>query len=400
MPTRREFLLMASGAALSTVTAGQSPSTARPFRVQIAKTEIDRILRRVKDTRLPARFTAADSRYGVSWDYMKALTQYWATRYDWRKAETQLNRFPQFTARVGEFDIHFYHLRGRGRNPMPIILTHGWPGSAFEFLEVIGPLSNPENGDDGFDVVVPSLPGFGFSSKPKDKPVGSVTTAKLWHELMTTVLGYKRYGVQGGDWGSVVSTQLARQFPESISGLHLNSVQAAVAPAGQRTPEEESWNAAATAFRNTEVDYFNIQQRKPMTVSLALSDNPVGTAAWIVEKFKAWSDSGDDLDKTFTKDQVLTNTMIYLITGSEATGVWFYRGTLEDGAVATGPVTVPTGVAAFPREMIVLAPPRSAIERSFNLVHYTKMPRGGHFAALEQPGLFVEDLRLFFRTLR
>ena len=249
MPTRREFLLMASGAALSTVTAGQSPSTARPFRVQIAKTEIDRILRRVKDTRLPARFTAADSRYGVSWDYMKALTQYWSTRYDWRKAETQLNRFPQFTARVGEFDIHFYHVRGRGRSPMPIILTHGWPGSAFEFLEVIGPLSNPENGDDGFDVVVPSLPGFGFSSKPKDKPVGPVTTAKLWHELMTSVLGYKRYGVQGGDWGSVVSTQLARQFPESISGLHLNSVQAAVAPAGQRTPEEESWNAAATAFR-------------------------------------------------------------------------------------------------------------------------------------------------------
>src|SRR6187402_2634329 len=166
MPTRRKFLLMASGAALSTVTAGQSPSTARPFKVQIARTDIDRILRRVKDTRLPARFTAADSRYGVSWDYMKALTQYWSTRYDWRKAETQLNRFPQFMARVGEFDIHFYHVRGRGRSPMPILLTHGWPGSAFEFLEVIGPLSNPENGDDAFDVVVPSLPGFGFSSKP------------------------------------------------------------------------------------------------------------------------------------------------------------------------------------------------------------------------------------------
>jgi microsomal epoxide hydrolase len=380
--------------------AGQSGPPARPFRVQIARAEIDRIQRRVRETRLPAAFGAADSRYGVSWDYMRALTDYWSSRYDWRRAEAQLNRYPQFTARVGDFDIHFYHVRGRGRTPLPLVLTHGWPGSAFEFLEVIGPLSSPGTDGDAFDVVVPTLPGFGFSSRPQDKPVGPVTTARLWHELMTRVLGYKRYGVQGGDWGSVVSTQLARQFPEAIAGLHLNSVQAVLPPAGQRTPEEESWNTAATAFRNTEIDYFNIQQRKPMTVSFALADNPVGTAAWIVEKFKAWSDSGEDLDQTFTKDQLLTNIMLYLITGAEATALWFYRGAAEDGPGATGRVTVPTGVAAFPKEMPVLAPPRSAIERNFNLVHYTRMPRGGHFAALEQPGLLVEDLRQFFRPLR
>jgi microsomal epoxide hydrolase len=372
----------------------QSTSKARPFRIQIPKATLDRILRRVRDTQFPPRLDATDGRYGTDWNYMRALVDYWSKQYDWRKAEARLNRYPQFIAKVGDFDVHFYHVRGRSSNPLPLILTHGWPGSVFEFQEVIEPLTQD------FDVVIPSLPGFGFSSKPQGKPVGAVTTARLWHELMTQVLGYTRYGAQGGDWGNTVSTQLARQYPQSIVGLHLNAGQGTLAPAGQRSEEEEAWNTAATAYRAAELDYFNIQQRKTQTVSFALSDNPVGTAAWMVEKLKSWSDSSDDLDKTFTKDQVLTNVMLYLVSGSEATGVWFYRGATEDGPAATGRVTVPTGFAAFPKEMTVLAPPRSALERGFNLVHYTKMPRGGHFAAWEQPALFAADVREFFRGLR
>ncbi len=371
----------------------QSQKT-RPFKIQVPKATLDRILRRVRDTKFPPRLDATDGRYGADWNYMRALVDYWGKQYDWRKAEARLNRYPQFLAKAGDFDIHFYRVRGRGSNPMPLILTHGWPGSVFEFQEVIEPLSQD------FDLVIPSLPGFGFSSKPQGKPVGALTTAKLWHELMTQVLGYARYGAQGGDWGNTVSTNLARLFPQSIVGLHLNSGQGTLAPAGQRSAEEETWNTAATAYRNTEIDYFNIQQRKTQTVSFALSDNPVGTAAWIVEKLKAWSDSDDDLDKALTKDQVLTNIMLYLVSGSESTGVWFYRGATEDGPGPTGRVTVPTAFAAFPKEMTVLAPPRSALERGFNLVRYTKMARGGHFAALEQPALFAADVREFFLSLR
>ena len=360
-------------------------SKVRPFKINVPKSDLDRILRRVRDTKFPPRLDATDGRYGTDWNYMRALVDYWSKDFDWRKAEARLNRYSQFLAKVGDFDIHFYHVRSAKPNALPIILTHGWPGSVVEFQEVIQPLSQD------FDLVIPSLPGFGFSSKPNGRPVGALTTAKLWHELMTQVLGYKRYGAQGGDWGSTVSTNLARLYPESVVGLHLNSAQAAAGP------EEAAWTAASTAYRNTELDYFNIQQRKTQTVSFALSDNPVGTAAWMVEKFKSWS---DNMEASLTKDQILTNIMFYLVSNSEATGVWFYRGATEDGPAPTGRVTVPTGVAAFPKEMTVLAPPRSALERAFNLVHYTTMPKGGHFAAWEQPTLFAEDVRKFFISLR
>jgi pimeloyl-ACP methyl ester carboxylesterase len=380
--TRRTVLGM-----LPAVLAAQPKSAPRPFKIQVPKSDVDRILRRVRETKFPPRLDATDGRYGADWNYMRALVDYWSKDYDWRKAEARLNRYPQFIAKVADSDIHFYHVRSPKPNALPIILTHGWPGSVVEFQDVIQPLSQD------FDLVIPSLPGFGFSSKPKGRPVGALTTARLWHELMTQVLGYQRYGVQGGDWGSTVSTNLARLHPESVVGLHLNSAQAAAGP------EEAAWTTASTAYRATELDYFNIQQRKTQTVSFALSDNPVGTAAWMVEKFKTWSDSGETLD-ALTKDQVLTNIMFYLVSNSESTGVWFYRGAAEDGPAPTGRVTVPTGVAAFPKEMTVLAPPRSALERAFNLVHYTTMPRGGHFAAWEQPVLFAEDVRKFFSSLR
>jgi microsomal epoxide hydrolase len=402
--TRRAFLaaVPALGFASSRLFAAQAP---RPFRIDIPQSTINRILKRVRETRLPDRLDSADWRYGANWDYMKSLAEYWTTKYDWRKAEAGLNRYPQFKATVGDFDVHFYHVRGKGPRPVPIVLTHGWPGSTLEFQEAIGPLTDPAkhggSADDAFDVVVPSLPGFGFSSKPR-APVGPATTARLWHELMTSVLGYARFGAQGGDWGSTVTTMLGRSFPESMIGIHLNAAGGGVGNAADATEEERNWQRAGAAYRTAETDYFNEQQHKPETVSFALYDNPLGSAAWIAEKFRVWTDSGTAVEPVVSKDQILTNVMIYLVTDTMATGVWFYRGSADDQSLTARPgkVTVPTGFASFPAEMPLLNPPRSVLERGFNLVHYTKMPHGGHFACLEQPQLFVDDVRAFFRKLR
>jgi microsomal epoxide hydrolase len=388
-PSRRGVLALASAPLLAQI----YDSAPKPFRVSVPQPTIARILTRVRDARFPERIDSTDWSYGVDWDYMKSLAQYWATKYDWRKSEANLNRYPQFVARVQGFDIHFYHVRGRGQNPKPLIMTHGWPGSVFEFLEAVPRLS------EDFDLVIPSLPGFGFSSKPKGKPIGPRTTARLWHQLMTGVLGYAKYGAQGGDWGNAVTTNLAADHPEALIGIHLNAAGARALSA-QPSEEELAWQKKVLEQRTTELDYFNEQQHKPQTVAFALYDNPVGAAAWIVEKLQNWSDSTNDLDKTFTKDQVLTNIMMYLATDTMGTGVWFYRGPVEEGpAPQRGKIMVPTGFAAFPGEKAYLQPPRSVLERDFNVVHYTKMPRGGHFACFEQPQLFAEDVRQFFRML-
>jgi pimeloyl-ACP methyl ester carboxylesterase len=383
----------------------------RPFHINIPQSTIARILKRVKEARWPDRLESSDWRYGANWDYMKALAEYWTTTYDWRRAEARLNRYPQFVANVGGFDVHFYHVRGKGPRPIPLVLTHGWPGSVLEFQEAIGPLTDPASfggsADDAFDVVVPSIPGFGFSSKPKS-PIGPPTTARLWHELMTSVLGYSRFGAQGGDWGGSITTELARVFPDSMVGIHLNAAGGGIGNAADASEEERNWQRASTAYRTAEIDYFNEQQHKPGTVSFALYDNPLGAAAWIAEKFRVWTDSGTAVEPVVSKEQILTNVMIYLVTDTMATGVWFYRGSADDPSTALGAgrgsaprrITVPTGFASFPAEMPLLNPPRSVLERGFNLVHYTKMPRGGHFACLEQPQLLVDDVRAFFRKIR
>jgi pimeloyl-ACP methyl ester carboxylesterase len=385
--------------------AQSAGSALRPFQVNIPQAKIDHIIKRVREAKWPDRLDADDWRYGANWDYMKSLTKYWVEQFDWRKAEANLNRYPQFLARVGDYDIHFYYVKGRGPKPMPLILTHGWPGSVFEFLEAIGPLTDPGSfggsPDDAFDVVVPSMPGFGFSSKPKGKPAGIGTTAALWNQLMTQVLGYTKYGAQGGDWGYAVTLQLARQYPDSLLGIHFNGLfdEGPVPPEAEQTPEERAWRRSLEAFYAVEWGYFDEQRRKPETVAFALADNPLGTAAWIVEKLKGWSDSPDALEPIFTKDQVLTNVMLYLVTNTVGSSVWFYRGALDDPGRA-GKVAVPTGFASFPHEMLQLNPPQSVLARYYNLVHYTKMPRGGHFAFWEQPQLMVADVRQFFHKLR
>jgi epoxide hydrolase len=405
--TLLEMLLLTGGLPLlleNRLYAQVHRSVPRSFRVDIPSRTIDRILNRVRQTHWPDRLETSDWRYGANWDYMKTLAEYWTTRFDWPEAEANLNRYPQFLARVDDYDIHFYHVKGRGPKPVPVILTHGWPGSVFEFLEAIGPLTDPArfggSPDDAFDVVVPSVPGFGFSSKPVGKPIGPPTTAMLWNRLMTDVLGYAKYGAQGGDLGSRVTTQLANQSPDSLLGIHFNGVGVSPPPEGEQTQQERDWVNTVNAFVAAERDYFNEQQHKPQTVAFALADNPLGTAAWIVEKLKGWSDSGSGLEPTFSNDQVLTDVMIYLVTDTAPSSVWFYRGMVDDIPHAAGKVAVPTAFASFPHEMPTLNPPESVLARNYNLVQYTKMPRGGHFACWEQPELFVEDLRQFFRKLR
>jgi pimeloyl-ACP methyl ester carboxylesterase len=410
-PSRRAvnaMLASAAGARLlsgSLSSADASVSEPRPFRVNVPQEKIDRILARVRSTDLPDRLEAPDLRYGVSWDYMRDLIRYWTEQYDWRKAEAGLNRYPQFLARVGDYDIHFYHGKGRGPKPLPLILTHGWPGSTFEFLEAIGPLSDPAShggsAEDAFDVIVPSLPGFGFSSKPIGKPVGRSTVADLWNSLMSETLGYPSYAAQGRDMSGATTALLGNRYPDRLIGIHMNGLGPAgpLPPETEQTQEERAWVKASADYIATERDYFNEHVHKPQTISFALNDNPVGTAAWIVEKLKGWSDANSPSAPAFSKEQVLTNVMIYLVTDTIGTSMWMYRGNADDPGIR-GMVTVPTGKVSLPKETPPLDPPRSILARYFNIAHYTRLPRGGHFAFWEQPDLMVNDVRKFFRPLR
>jgi epoxide hydrolase len=403
-PSRRSLLRWIPVSLSIPAMAAPADSSIRSFKVAIPQKTIDGILARVRSAHWPDPLLGSPWQYGADWAYMKELAEYWTSRFDWRKAEAKLNAFPQFKAQVDEYEIHFYHVRGAGPRPVPIVLTHGWPGSVVEFLDAIGPLTDPAKyggaAQDSFDVVIPSLPGFGFSSKPKGKPIGPVTIAKLWRKLMTERLGYQRFGAQGGDWGQAVTIQLALQFPESLIGIHLNGAGARPLPEAEQTEEERAWVRQAAAYRQVELDYFGEQSRKPQTVSFVLSDSPLGLAAWIVEKFKVWSDSAEGIEHAFTKDRLLTNVMWYLVSGTAGSAVWIYRGNADEQGPPRTKIQVPTGVAAFPKEMPVFLPPRRFLEQDFNLIHYTQMPRGGHFACLEQPQLFVEDVRAFFRKVR
>lgn len=390
---------------LHRVFAESSASHLKPFRVNIPQAKVDHIIRRVRAAQWPDRLGQDDWRYGANWDYMRSLARYWVEQFDWRKAEANLNRYPQFLARVGDYDIHFYYVKGRGPRPVPLILTHGWPGSVFEFLEAIGPLSDPARfgglADDAFDVIVPSMPGYGFSSKPAGKPIGPATAATLWHKLMTGVLGYSRYGAQGGDFGGEITTQLGRAYPESLIGIHLNNIaeDLTLPDESELTAEERAWIRDGNAEWHVEGGYSREHHTRPQTAAFALTDNPLGAAAWIVEKLKVWSDSPDQREPVFTKDQVLTDVMIYLVTDTIGSSIWFYRG-IDDDPIFKGRVGVPTGVVYLSHEMLDFKPPRSLLQRNFNLVRFTQLASGGHFAFWEQPGPMVDDVRQFFRPLR
>ncbi len=379
-------------------------SEPKPFKVDWSETDVRRVLDQVRHYPWPPAPAVEDGwLYGCDARFLEEICAHWADKYDWRAAQAELNRFPQFTARVEDFDIHFVHVVGEAGGKRPLILTHGWPGSHYEFWASIEKLAFPSRfgGDaaDAFDVVVPSLPGFGFSSKPA-RPVGQRLTARLWNTLMTQVLGYGTYLAQGGDWGSMVTSWLGHDHGAHAKAIHLNMI--GFRPGGSpKTQEEIDWITRTAAAGDRLGAYLRLQVSKPQSIAWMAAGNPVGQAAWILERFYDWSDlRTKPLVGAYTKDQLLTNVMIYVMTGSFTTGAWYYRGLIEEG----GPVLpegvrceTPTAFANFPGEALYSAPPRSWADRAYNITRWTDMDRGGHFAAMEEPDLFVEDVRAWAR---
>ena len=373
----------------------------RPFRIDVPQPVIDDLHQRLAATRWPAQIPGAGWDYGADVSYIRDLCDYWRTGYDWRAEEAALNKHAGFMCEVDGVGLHFWHVKGNGPRPLPLVLIHGWPGSIVEFRDLVTPLANPASsgGDpaDAFDVIVPSLPGFGFSGQPRERGWGISRIAAALDTLMHRELGYARYAVQGGDWGGIISAKMASAYPERVVGAHLNFVIAG--PPGQPTEEDKALLDARNRFQASETGYSNVQGTKPDSLTVGQSDSPAGLAAWVVEKFRTWSDCGGNVESAFSRDLLLTNLMLYWLPGGVASAARIYYEARQDPAGFAYPrVEVPTGVAVFPGEPWRV--PRRWAEARFNVTHWTEMPRGGHFAALEQPGLLIDDLRAFFRTVR
>ncbi len=371
-----------------------------PFQVDFGDEVIDRIRARLAGATLPQP-RGQGWEHGASIDYLEQFRSHWLDHFDWAAAQGRLNAQPQFTVTIDGLRVHFYWARGSGPAPRPLLLTHGWPGSVVEFLPAIDALTHPDTtgGDsaDSFDVVVPSLPGFGFSGRPAGV-LGPQSTARLWRRLMTEVLGYRRFGAQGGDLGSMVTAYLGGEHADVVSAIHLNFVPIRPVPDAELTDEERRWKRDADAYRARELDYFLLQQHRPQTLAVALQDNPLGAAAWMLERLNSWSDGG--VAQAFRIDDLITNLLLYIATGRIESSLWFYRSFLLECEGRTHPSTrveVPTGVAVFPKEMLNGRPPRTWADRDYHLVRWSLMQRGGHFACLEQPELYVRDIRKFFR---
>jgi microsomal epoxide hydrolase len=380
--------------------------TPRPFTLKVSDTVLSDLRARLERVRWPDEAPAAGWQHGTSLAYMKELVAYWRDRYDWRAQEARLNQLRQFTAPVGGIDIHFIHEPGVGPSPMPLLLSHGWPGSIVEFERIIPMLTDPARfgGDpaDAFTVIAPSLPGYAFSFQPNQPRFGIVEIADLFASLMTDVLGYRRFAAQGGDWGAFISSCLGAAYPDRVAGIHVNllAVRRDQTPPSTPTDEEKKYLEQLAYWMREETGYMQIQGTKPQTLAYGLSDSPVGLAAWIVEKFRTWSDCGGDVERRFSKDVLLTNVMLYWVTGAIGSSFWPYYARLHSAWPISEkrPVTVPTAYAAFPRE--ILHPPRAWAERVYNIKRWTAMPAGGHFAALEEPEALAADVRAFFRALR
>jgi len=377
----------------------------QPFKIAIPQSTLNDLRERLARTRWPDEVEGAGWSYGTNLDYLKSLVAYWQHEYDWRKQEATLNRYTQFRTDLDGLSIHFIHERGKGPNPLPIILTHGWPDSFYRMHKIIPMLTDPEsfggNAADSFDVIVPSIPGFGFSD-PVRKPGWTVKqTAELWASLMRDVLGYQRYAAAGGDWGSPISQLLALNNPASVIGIHLTDIgfQATMnLDPSSLTPVEQEYLRAKQQRFFQEGGYVMIQSTKPQTLAYGLSDSPVGLAAWIIEKFYGWSDIDGALERKYTKDELLTNIMIYWVTQTINPSIRFYYEESHAPSLKTGQrVEVPVAIALFPKDTPA---PRALAERTLRIERWTEMPRGGHFPALEEPELLVEDLRAFYRSLR
>ena len=378
-----------------------------PFTVHVDDRVLEDLQARLAQTRFPDQLEGAGWDYGTELVYLEELCEYWQKEFDWRAQEEALNRFDHYRCEVDGIGLHFIHQRSPVDNALPLVITHGWPGSVFEFTKIIGPLTDPEahggRAQDAFHVVCPSMPGYGFSDAPKHPGFDISCVAEVNAKLMAR-LGYGRYGAQGGDWGAPASAWLGIKDLEHVCGIHLNMALGRRPKDAENAPplsEEDSRRLeAARHFTRTETGYQRIQGTKPQTLGYALTDSPAGLAAWIIEKFRTWSDCNGEVESRFTKDELLTNIMIYWINGNITSSMRLYYESMKDRHF--GPpndyVQTPTGCAVFPKELARL--PRSWAEDSMNIVHWTEMPRGGHFAAMEEPELLVEDIRLFFRPLR
>lgn len=381
-------------------------TTPRPFAIDVPDEKLAAIRARVEAySWFPAPANEQGFAYGMSTPVMQDIQRYWLETYDWRAAEADLNRWPQFTAEVDGQAIHFVHVVGEAKGRRPLLITHGWPGSVYEFWQAIGPLAFPsEHGgwaEDAFDLVIPSLPGYGFSGKPAS-PLGQRATAALWDKLMRDVLGYPAYLAQGGDWGSMVTSWLGKNHGTAdgkggCRGIHLNMMAMRPTPALPQTPEETAWLQRSQMMMQMEGAYLMQQATKPQTLAMALMDSPMGTAAWILEKFHGWSDLRErGLLEVYTRDQLLTNVMIYLVNDAIATSVWYYNALFQEGGASLPEgerCETPTAFASYPGEEYILAPPQSWAKRAYNITRWTQLPRGGHFAAMEVPEIYVADVR-------
>ncbi len=378
--------------------------TVQPFRINIAQSALDDLRERLARTRWPDQVEGAGWDYGTNMDYLKQLVDYWQSEFDWRTQEAKLNQLAQFRAEIDGLGIHFIHERGKGPNPLPLILTHGWPGSFFELAKLIPLLTDPaaHGGDpaDSFDVIIPSLPGYGFSDRPRAR--GGMTTAhaaEIWARLMTEVLGYPRFAAHGGDFGAIVTQRLAAVHPELLLGIHLTYIghyntwgldQSTLSEA------EQAYVGRLQEWVMSEGGYIMIQGTKPQTLAYGLNDSPAGLAGWITEKFRAWMDCDGEIERRISKDELLTNIMLYWATETIAASMRIY---FEDPWQELEKLPdVPAAFAVFPKD--ISQPPREWVERRLHLAHWTEMPRGGHFAAIEEPELLAEDLRAFLRPLR
>ncbi|PON14562.1 epoxide hydrolase [Candidatus Entotheonella serta] len=375
--------------------------TITPFTIHVSDDVLDDLKRRLRATRWPEPEPVDDWSQGVPLAWIQEVCQYWAEAYDWRAREAALNRFDHFTTQLANLDIHFIHQRSPHPDAFPLLITHGWPGSVVEFHKVIEPLVDPttHGGDasDAFHVICPTLPGFGFSGKPTQTGFGVEKTAQMWAQLMAR-LGYPRYGAQGGDWGSAVTSCQGWQDPDHCAGIHITLAMGTRPKIeGDPTPEEQRALDGSAYYQRWDSGYSKEQSTRPQTIGYSLNDSPAGQAAWILEKFWAWTDCDGDPESVLSRDELIDNLMLYWATEAGASSARIYWQSF--GRVERKPVTVPTGVAAYPKEIV--PPVRHWMEAvDYNIQHWEEMPKGGHFATFEQPELFVDNVRSFFKLIR
>ncbi len=384
-----------------TSTERNEMSEITPFTINTSEEQLTDLRNRINNTRWTEEECVNDWSQGIPLTYVREIADYWANQYDWRKSEQHLNTFDHFQTNIDDLDIHFIHQKSPHPDAYPLIITHGWPGSIVEFHKVIQPLVDPTKhggkAEDAFHVVCPSLPGYGFSGKPSQSGWGVEKIAETWDQLMVR-LGYENYGAQGGDWGAAVTTQIGRNIGH-CDAIHINMPIGRPTPESLQDPTDEEKSAleGLTYYQEWDSGYSKQQSTRPQTLGYGLVDSPVGQMAWIIEKFWSWMDCDGHPENTLTRDELLDNVMLYWLTASGASSARLYWESF--GSFGGGDkVELPTGVASFPKEII--RSPRRWCEESYNITHWTTMPKGGHFGAFEQPELFINDLRIFFKTIR